>query len=401
MSKTYLDVDVLTAARQRISFTLDSFPRVYVSFSGGKDSTVMLHLVAEEARRRSRRVGVLFIDWEAQFKATVDHIREMFTEYADVLDPYWICLPLRTTNACSQIEPEWSCWEAAKRDIWVRELPPEAISEPAQMPCYTDNMTFEEFLPAFADWYSRGEPTACFVGIRADESLNRFRAVARDIERFEGRPWTTRQTDTVFNAYPIYDWKTDDVWTAFGKFQWSYNRVYNLMHQAGVPLSQMRLCEPYGDEQRRGLWLYHLLEPETWTRVAARVAGANTGALYSRESGNVMGNLKVTKPEGLTWKAYAEFLLDTMPPATSTHYKGKIAVWLRWYDQRGFPGGTIHDCMDDDTGTTDRPSWRRVCKMLLKNDCWCKTLCFSPTKTSAYAAYQALMERRREAWGLI
>ena len=38
--------------------------KVAVSFSGGKDSTVMLHLCAEEARRLHRKFGVLFIDWE-------------------------------------------------------------------------------------------------------------------------------------------------------------------------------------------------------------------------------------------------------------------------------------------------------------------------------------------------
>ena len=52
MPKRPLDMDVLTAARQRISWTFDHFPRVYVSFSAGKDSTVMLHLVADEARAR-------------------------------------------------------------------------------------------------------------------------------------------------------------------------------------------------------------------------------------------------------------------------------------------------------------------------------------------------------------
>ncbi|EAA2780639.1 phosphoadenosine phosphosulfate reductase, partial [Salmonella enterica] len=44
--KIPLGTDVLTAARQRIADTFDQFKRICLSFSGGKDSTVMLHLVA-------------------------------------------------------------------------------------------------------------------------------------------------------------------------------------------------------------------------------------------------------------------------------------------------------------------------------------------------------------------
>ena len=42
----------------------------------------------------------------------------------------------------------------------------------------------------------------------------------------------------------------------------------------------MRLCQPYGDDQRKGLWLFKMLEPETWSRVVGRVQGANFGNRY-------------------------------------------------------------------------------------------------------------------------
>jgi len=56
--KRYSDVNVLTAARRRIAETFDNFPRIYVAFSGGKDSSVMMHLVMEEAVKRGRTVAV-------------------------------------------------------------------------------------------------------------------------------------------------------------------------------------------------------------------------------------------------------------------------------------------------------------------------------------------------------
>lgn len=422
MGKRHLDTDVLSAARERIAYLFDRFQRLYVSFSGGKDSTVLMHLALDEARRRGRRIGVLVIDWEAQFSSTIDHVRDMLTRYADVIEPYWVCLPLRTTNACSQHEPEWSPWDPAKRDIWVRDLPPEAISDPAFFPFYMPNDTFEDFVRDFAAWYSGDEECACLVGIRADESRSRYLTVVdrggRDRldpetgevvrtshERLEGHSWTVRLNlgpgARVWNVFPVYDWKHEDIWTYLGKFGLPYNRLYDAMHKAGVPLSRMRICEPYGDEQRIGLWLYHVVEPDLWPRVVSRVAGANAGALYSRERGNVMGNGKVRRPDGMTWKAFAHFLLDTMPPSTAEHYRNKIAVWLKYYDTHGYPNGGIPDEQPSDCGTKDMASWRRVCKCLLKNDYWCKTIGFSPCKTHAQERYQRIMAKRREEWALI
>ena len=395
-----LGIDVLTAARQRIAWIFDNVPRIYVSFSGGADSTTMLHLVMEEAQRRGRRAGVLFVDWEAQYQLTIAHTQTLFERYADSIDPHWVALPLRTTNATSVYEPEWTCWEPSKRDLWVRQPPANAITDSAHYPFYTDNMTFEEFVPAFGHWYAQGQLCACFVGIRADESLNRWWALAReDKATLDGKAWTTWTGRHTYNAYPIYDWKRADIWTYHGRHpDRAYNPVYDRMHQAGLTLSQMRICEPYGDEQRRGLWLYQIIEPGTWGRVVARVAGANSGALYAGEMGNVMGNIKIVLPVGHTWQSFAMFLLASMPPSTAEHYRNKIAVWLRWYQQRGME---IADELPKDTGAEDMPSWRRVCKMLLKNDYWCKTLCFAPTKTGAYDRYRALMKRRRAQWNLI
>ena len=170
------------------------------------------------------------------------------------------------------------------------------------------------------------------------------------------------------------------------------------MHQAGLTIHQARICQPYGDDQRRGLWLYHVIEPETWGRVVNRVSGANQGALYAQESGNVLGQRKISKPAGITWQEYAHRLLASMPPSTSEHYKNKIAVFLKWYQDRGYPNGIP----DEGPATSNKvPSWTRICRALLRNDYWCKGLSFSQHKTEAFAKYQKLMKKRRQEWGLI
>jgi len=400
MPKRGLGMDVLTAAQQRIEWTFDTFDKIYLSFSAGKDSGVMMHLVCQEAIKRGRRVGVFFLDWEAQFTATVDHARRMFKLYEQCIDPYWIALPIKTWNACSTFDPEWTAWDQAKRNLWVREPEPISITDTSAMPFWYEGIMFEEFVPTFGQWYAKGEKCACFVGIRAQESLNRFRTIAREKPMYEGKPYTTNVVENVWNVYPIYDWRTEDIWTYNGRFQADYNKLYDRMHQAGMTIHQMRICEPFGDESRKGLWLYQVIEPSIWARLVMRVNGANTGRMYSNERGNVMGNHTITLPDGHTWQSFAMSILNSTPPKTAQHYKNKIAVYLRWWMQRGYPEGIPDEADLKLENNGKAPSWRRVCKTLLRNDYWCKYMGFSPTKTSAYQKYTDLMARRRTAWGI-
>jgi predicted phosphoadenosine phosphosulfate sulfurtransferase len=397
--KTGLGIDVLIAARQRIAWVFENLPRIYVSFSGGKDSTVMLHLVAEEALRRGRKIGLLFVDLEGQYKLTIEHVEACFRRYADIIEPYWVALPLNLRNAVSNFEPQWMCWQPDRRGDWIRTPPPEAVADEKFFPFFQRGMEFEEFVPAFGDWFGQGKLTACFVGIRTDESLNRWRTIAAGRKQtLDGKCWTTWVGNTLYNAYPIYDWRTEDIWTFHGKNPTlPHNKLYGRMHQSGLTIHQMRICQPYGDDQRKGLWLFHIIEPETWARIVARVNGANQGALYAQESGNILGRIKISKPEHLTWKEFALMLIDSMPEKTGEHYRNKIAVFLQWWKARGHENGIP----DDGPIDKNQPNWKRICKALLRNDYWCKGLSFSQHKSKAYAKYLKLMKRRRELWNII
>jgi predicted phosphoadenosine phosphosulfate sulfurtransferase len=394
MAKKYLNINVLEAAKRRISFVFEHFPRIYVSFSGGKDSTVMLHLVMDEAIRRNKKVGVLFIDLEGQYKLTIDHIQEMYNLYANYIDPYWVALPISLRNAVSQYQPRWTCW--GDDADWIRQPPQMAITDRNYFPFYRYGMEFEEFTPAFGKWYAKEQLCACFVGIRSDESLNRYRTIVKNKSKFMDKGYTTWCGEGLFNIYPIYDWRTKDIWIYNAKFKKPYNRLYDLMYKAGLSIHQARICQPYGDDQRKGLWLFHVIEPETWSKIVARVNGANQGSLYAQETGNILGNIKISKPKGHTWKSFAELLLASMPEKTRSHFENKILVFLKWYADRGYPNGIP----DDGELTKDKPNWKRICKALLRNDYWCKGLSFSQTKSQAYEKYMKIMKKRRQMWRL-
>lgn len=400
MPKRSLGINVLTAARQRISYVFDNFPRIYISFSGGKDSSVMLHLVMDEAIKRNRKVGVLFVDLEGQYKLTIDHIKQIFETYKEYIDPYWCCLQIALRNAVSTFQPKWIAWDIAQKDKWIREMP-EIAKHDCDFPFFYPGMEFEEFVPKFGQWYSKGKLTACFVGIRSDESLNRYRTIAGRKSKFEDKNWTTWTGETVYNIYPIYDWKTQDIWRYNGKYFKSYNRLYDLMHKAGVSIHQQRICQPYGDDQRRGLWLFHVIEPETWGKVVSRVNGANSGALFNGEHGNINGMMKIQKPEGHTWESFAKLLLSSMPNKTQKHFENKIALFINWWEQRGHSMGIPDEADVELEAGKKAPSWRRICKALLRNDYWCKGLSFTQTKAESYERYMKIMKKRRQQWKIM
>jgi len=395
-TKIYTNISVLEASKDRVSKVFDNFERIYVSFSGGKDSSVMSHLVLSEARKRNRKVGFLIIDLEAQYADTILHIEQMIQMYKDVIDLHWFCGELLLRNAVSNYEPRWVCWDESKKDVWVRPKPALA-SDLLQYDFYIPKMEFEELMVIFGKWYSKGLNTAAFVGIRADESLHRYRAIVsvKNGLMFNSWKWTTKVSDKLFNIYPIYDWRTEDIWVFHGKFrELPHNKVYDKMMMAGVKISQQRLCQPYGDDQRKGLWLYHILEPNTWYALINRVNGVNSGTLYIQENGNITGYNKITKPNGHTWKSFCNMLLATMPKKTSVHYCERFKKFIKGWQDRGYL--VIPDEAPEDLESKCWvPSWRRMCKVILRNDYWCKGLGQTQPLSDAYGKFKEIKKKRQ------
>ena len=133
-------LNVLEAAQERIKCIFDDFERIYVSFSGGKDSTVMLHLVMQEAIKRNRKIGVMLIDLEGMYEVTINHLKTCYNKYKNNIEKYWICLPISLRNAVSNYEPRWICWNDDKKDAWIRELPEDCIHDINYFPFFQKGM---------------------------------------------------------------------------------------------------------------------------------------------------------------------------------------------------------------------------------------------------------------------
>lgn len=409
-------MNVHDASKQRLKKIFSEFDNIYVSFSGGKDSGVMLNLCIDYIRENKldKKITVLFIDLEAFYSETINFIYRLINNNLDIVTPHWVCLPMLTTNSVSMYEPYWVFWEKTKQEKWVREMPTYNYvinTDNNIFDFYRHHMTFEDFIVEYANWQSKKGKTACLVGIRSDESLNRWRAVNReDVERYQNLKYSVKINDNCFNFYPIYDWNVEDIWTYNGKYKKDYNHVYDLMYRAGVPLSKQRICEPYGDEQKAGLNMFRIIEPATWYKVVDRVSGANFGAIYCNTKATGIGKIKL--PANHTWRSYCKFLLKTLPDETKESYIKKFITFIRYWNKKGSPlndemieliknepcvvvtdgfsnrgkgekfvvrFNSIPDTIVGDN-KTDMLSWKRMCMAILKNDITCKSLSFGMTK---------------------
>ncbi|MFB7302640.1 DUF3440 domain-containing protein [Heyndrickxia sporothermodurans] len=387
MGKVYTDKNVLEAALERYEIIFKEFDHIYFSFSGGKDSSVMVQLAAKVARKLNKKFDIIFIDLEAQYKASIDHVCEIKEECKDVIDNfYWVCLPLSLRNASSIIQPKWICWDKNDKHKWVRDMPKDVINEDnCTWNWFKWGMEFEQFIVDFAEWYeTKHGRSAAGIGIRSNESLNRFRTIISDKkERLNGYPWTTKvqATKEVYNFYPIYDWETEDIWGAVSMLDLKYNYIYELMYKNGLSIHEQRLCQPYGDDQRNGIDQFRYIEPETWEKVLNRVHGVNFSNIYARSS--LLGNIKSEKPENMSWEQYSVFLLESLglyAPELRDHYYKKIKTFLTWHDEKEGVK-IIPDTTDLKMENAKKAaSWRRVARALEKNDFWMTRLSFSQTK---------------------
>lgn len=412
---------VYDLAMKRIKLIFDEFDHVYISFSGGKDSGVMLNLALKYLKDNNinRKVTLMHLDYEAQYEMTTEYVQKMEHEYADYLNVYHVCVPFKVHTCTSMFQSYWRPWEEDKKDIWVRKLPDNAMVA-TDFDFYQKNMWDYEFQEKLSTWIhekEKAQKTAVLVGIRTQESLHRWRAIHKERNTYyNGLKYSKLISDNVYNFYPIYDWKTEDIWVANAKFGFEYNKLYDLYYQAGVPIDSMRVASPFLSEGQESLKLYKVIEPHTWGKLVSRVNGVNFTGLYGGTT--ALGWKKITKPDTMTWKEYMEFLLNTLPENTRAKYLAKLETSIRFWKEKGglLSDETIQELDDleikyefgshnynsnkkavkldyqDDINIKDFksiPTYKRMCICILKNDHTCKYMGFSQTKTE--------MMKRKEA----
>ena len=165
--RVYKDKTVFEESLDRIRFLFDEFEDIYISFSGGKDSTVVFELAKIVAREKGRLpLKVVFLDQEAEYQSTIDLVTQVM--YDEEVEPYWLQVPIKLFNATSRDSDWLYCWKEGEE--WMREKDPISIKENIWG---TDR--FAEFFLHFMDKEAkRTGKTACYLtGVRAEESPSR------------------------------------------------------------------------------------------------------------------------------------------------------------------------------------------------------------------------------------
>ncbi len=420
MKRQYLKKNVYEALTERLHFIFKEFDNILISFSGGKDSGLLLNIALDFQKKYypKKRIGVFHQDFEAQYTVTTEYVERTFERIKNDVEPYWVCLPMATRTALSSYQMFWYPWDDTKKDAWCRPMPthPFVINlENNPFTTYKYKMHQEDLAKQFSRWYkmSHGnKKTVCLLGIRADESLQRYSGIVNKRYGYAGECWISKQFKDVWAASPMYDWSYHDVWHAYAEFSYDYNKLYDLYYMAGLKPDQMRVASPFNDYAKDSLHLYRVLDPEMWAKLVGRVMGANFGSIYGRTK--ALGYRALTLPEGHTWKSYTEFLLDTLPPKLRRSYSKKFKTSVDfWHNtggglsdevieelrERGYNiringvsnytiqrskrvvfVGDIPDNTDDVKSSKDIPSWKRMCYCILKNDHTCRFMGFGLTR---------------------
>ena len=328
LAKVPVAADVLSMAQDRLRTIFGLFDHVAVSFSGGKDSTVVMELAAGVARELGRLpLRVIFWDEECipvQTEAFALRVRER-----DDLTFEWLTVPTRYHNSCSIEHPHWYPWAPEEEAIWVRPKPPGTISTLPGYDIYPkERRTFHMgangylFDPVI---YGR---TCFLLGIRAAESLMRTRALLfRATESWLHEHPT--QKGPVMKGYPIYDWRTPDVWKAIRDFGWDYNTAYDAMAMRGIAPHSQRISSPFHVEALKGLVTYAAVYPEIADRMLARVPGAATAARYADGELFGVGGSIPEKPRGMMWTDWCILLVRAHPPGRQRYLADRLAMEIR------------------------------------------------------------------------
>ena len=286
IKKIESNIDVLTAAKQRIRNIWTSAPKLYLMFSCGKDSLCVSSLIYDMAMSGEidgKRLTVVFIDEEGIYPSMEEAAfrwRKNFLKIGARFD--WYCLPFKQVSCIDSLSASesWITWEPGKEDSWMRQPPPFAIVKSDYLK-YAGEMNYQTFcMKAFSDGIS-------ILGLRVCESYTRMFTIAQmDSDAYNSKKF-----------YPIYDWSDKDVWYYIKERGLEFPECYIHLYEAGVEKKQLRLSAFFGASSIQGLRWIVQTDPELWSRIEKRIPNAYLVLLYWDSEMFARSTKKRTKAE--------------------------------------------------------------------------------------------------------
>lgn len=302
--KYYSSKNVYEKAIERIEYLFNEFEEVIVGFSGGKDSTVTLHLCLEVAEKLNRLpLKVCFIDQEAEWQGTIDYVDKVMRR--DDVEPLWFQMPIVITNNASTTERYSYCWDENKKDQWLHQKSDISIKENI----YNENR-FHDLFKAILKVDFKDKKTCYLAGVRTQEAPKRLMSLTSGLT-YKDITYGKQLTKDLghYTFYPIYDWEIKDVWKYINDNNIEYCKIYDEMYKHGVNLNDMRISNLHHETSIQALLLVQEIEPLTWNKISDRVAGSNT---IKHLKGDAFKCPKELPYMFEDWKEYADYLAENL-----------------------------------------------------------------------------------------
>ena len=321
------DIDVLTAARQRIINLFSNNAKVYLSFSGGKDSIVLGDIVfklIQEGKIDKDLLTVLFIDEEAMYDEVIDIVKAWRKKWilAGVKFEYY-CLETKHFNCLNTLQEEetFITWDSQQSDRWIRKPPEFAIFDHPLLDKRVDS--YQSFLE------KRTKDGFQMIGSRTAESVQRLINMSHV------------KVDSISAGrrfYPIYDWKDADVWYYLHINRLDIPITYLQMWQVGVNKRNLRISQFFAIDTVRSLVRMAEFNKNLMDRIERRQPNAYLACLYydsAMFARNTKGRKSTEKdadeklPENYYKQKFIEYLYNDLN--FETEHQKQVQ---RWYKNR-------------------------------------------------------------------
>lgn len=315
MKKYNKNKNVYEAAIERINFIFDNYKNIVVSFSGGKDSSVLAYLMLEVAKERGRKIFLFYLDQEIEYDSTINHIDYMMKN-PNVI-PLWFQIEALLTNTSSMYKYTIDPWAVEKKHLWIRPQKVKSIKKIDWKVTVPYTFTKEKkygfygLVQCMEQMFINDKDTALVLGLRADESLDRFRAVTKH-PGMKGISWSTKSKYHI-KFYPIYDWRFRDIFIYLGRNKLKYNKMYDYFHLKGYHHNKMRLSNLLHEKSYESIADLQEFEPDLFDKMIDRVEGVSTAQEYAGRGGGIYGHKNKLPKEHRTWSDYREYLLASLP----------------------------------------------------------------------------------------
>lgn len=264
-------ITVLEAAKIRLLNIFKNGLPVYMSFSAGKDSLVMAHLVLEmiqQGKINARQLTVQFIDEEAIYPCVEDIAKKWRKKFMIAGAKFeWFCIEVRHYNCFNSLENDESyiCWDSTKKELWIRQPPTFAIRTHPKLRPRID--TYQDFLPRIS------KDGIAIIGNRAAESIQRLLSLASI--KSHGHNLSNRG-----QLFPVYDWKDPDIWRYIYENNIEIPQVYLYLWQTGHSKKQLRISQFFSIDTARSLVKMNEYYPDLMESIIRREPNAYIAAMY-------------------------------------------------------------------------------------------------------------------------